>query len=154
MAVSDYQVCYCKRCGVQFFWFQAPSIREYYNGLCSGCRSQDFRKNRQVRINAEPTRGQEMTIEELPSNALITLTTELARLFRAAECDPTCHSCEKIISEKSQFILATISEGRDVMLCQKCTIEEYASRKKKTESRPEFVGGCLRINGQIISGVR
>lgn len=90
-----------------------------------------------------------MTIEEIPSDELVTMTDFWHRAFNAAGCNPGCHCCEKLIPVGTNFKLSTIKdakpqhtnypdilqgaineydnivETKEVMLCARCTPEKY-----------------------------
>lgn len=124
-----------------------------------------------------------MNIEEIPSDELIEMSEIWHRAFNAAGCNPGCHCCNKFINVNDKFKLSTIpirepihtnyldqldkgiesykngtiSESKEVMLCDKCTVEMFIKkdienlkeRKKLFVPKPEHQG-CFRINGKIV----
>lgn len=112
-----------------------------------------------------------MTIEEIPADKLTTMTKVFYQAFVALGCNPTCHCCNKIIAWDNKFKLATVDtygtdsansgisayateKTREVMLCEKCTIEDMNKQTAKDRAayaayRRSANGGCYRINGKI-----
>lgn len=52
-----------------------------------------------------------MTVEEIPSDELVTMTDFWHRAFNASGCDPMCHCCKKMIPVDNYFKLSTIEES-------------------------------------------
>lgn len=80
-----------------------------------------------------------MTLDDIPTNQTLTLTNVIDRLFKMAGCDPTCHCCHVEIKVGEAFELAyhktlvrtqvggvSAREEKDIMLCDKCTIDDLA----------------------------
>lgn len=115
-----------------------------------------------------------MSIEEIPSNEVIVMTSLMHRSFNAGGCDPMCHCCTNWIKVGDNFKLSTVNTfqrntsnsginfytdanavTKEVMLCDKCTAEDvnkFSARKKKELSKymKSVNGGCYRINGKIV----
>ena len=92
-----------------------------------------------------------MKLEDIPADVLMTLTSELERLFRFADCNPACHACKKYIEIGDQFQLLSF-DGTDEMTCAKCDRKELERQKhealveqERLDSRPRSLGG--RIGG-------
>lgn len=117
----------------------------------------------------------ELTIEEIPSGELMQMSISWHNAFNVAGCNPMCHCCEKMIAVGNWFKLSVTSTFRhyppymrynnsiDVMLCDKCTVEQYEEKvvkdhklnweykaPEKSPSKRYSGGGCFRINGKII----
>ena len=62
-----------------------------------------------------------MTLDDIKADVTLTLTREHERLFKAADCNPSCHACLDDIEVGRKYMLATYKD-RDVMLCDRCDI--------------------------------
>ena len=71
-----------------------------------------------------------MTLDDIPADQKIQINAKMVRLFRAAGCDPGCHSCLRKIEVGDVFQLAT-NDGRDVMLCDHCNVDDLIAAKAK-----------------------
>jgi len=71
-----------------------------------------------------------MTLADIPADESLVLTEQIARLFRASDCEPSCHCCYETIEVGEIFKLAT-NEGRDVMLCNKHNVKNLISQRRK-----------------------
>lgn len=113
-------------------------------------------------------------IQEIPANTDVEMTPTYHRLFVAGGCRPCCHLCLKNIEVGQKFKLSTVNEfetpsgssnsglsiatypitSQEVMLCSKCTVEDFNDRtdkaKKAYEEHRKKGGGCYRINGKIV----
>lgn len=78
-----------------------------------------------------------MTLDDIPADEILVLTEQLARLFRAKDCEPTCHCCYEPIKVGETFKLAMVDapvsalSGRDVMLCDKHSVADLIARREK-----------------------
>ena len=83
-----------------------------------------------------------MTLNDIQPNETLQLTTQIARLFKLAGCDPTCHCCREEISVGDFFKLQTYNvqkttntmitrNERDIMLCADCDTIKLALVEKK-----------------------
>ena len=75
-----------------------------------------------------------MTLDDVPADTIMELTPELDRLFRFAQCVPTCHACQKPIRLGKRFQLLSYL-GSDEMLCELCgrpELEAQHQEKLKT----------------------
>lgn len=104
-----------------------------------------------------------MKIEQIPSDEIVVMTSEMHRLFNAAGCNPMCHCCKEMIPIGNKFHLGTIErscwergegnkylssykkptgkvESKEVMLCDRCTPEtyKYLETKMFEENEAEF----------------
>ena len=85
------------------------------------------------------TEGDRMTLDDVPADVIMILTVELDRLFKFAQCVPTCHVCKNKIEVGDDFQLISISprdramprayldpDGppMDEMACGSCTRED------------------------------
>ncbi len=95
-----------------------------------------------------------MTLDDVPANTYTTLTPELDRLFKFAQCTPQCHSCEKFIKLGQKFTLATWADPwycedtpYDHMLCYKCTVDTLATNtiKRREAYHASLRGGYTRV---------
>ena len=59
-----------------------------------------------------------MTLDDIPADRVIILSTEMDNLFKAAYCRPTCHVCHKEINLGDEFQLVSYL-GHDQMTCTK-----------------------------------
>lgn len=114
-----------------------------------------------------------MSIEEIPADEVIVMTSVLHRAFKAGGCAPMCHFCLKDLEIGKHFKLATVEGStssnlshidypanysttitKEVMLCDVCTAKQYNKRTKKHkaeyEARKAAGGGCYRVNGKIV----
>ncbi len=111
-----------------------------------------------------------MSIEDIPADQDIIMTTLIHRAFSTGGCKPCCHGCGKWIEPNSIFKLTTCKtyvkadgtnqdlnrdiETREVMLCDKCTIESVENKASKGHQaylkRRAEGGGCYRVNGKIV----
>jgi len=66
--------------------------------------------------------GDIMTLDDIPPDTTHVLTELMDKLFKAANCRPTCHACSRKILVGMKFKLAT-HEERDVMLCGKHSLK-------------------------------
>ncbi len=77
-----------------------------------------------------------MTLDDIPADQEIQINAEIVRLFRAAGCDPGCHCCLRKIEIGDLFQLAT-NDGRDVMLCDRCNVDDLIAAKIKRKRARE-----------------
>lgn len=78
-------------------------------------------------------------LNDIPADQEIKIDAEIVRLFRAAGCDPGCHCCLRSIEVGDVFQLAT-NDGRDVMLCDQCDVDDLiAAKKKRARARSRHV---------------
>ncbi len=70
-----------------------------------------------------------MTLDDVPADVELTLTTELDRLFKAAKCNPMCHVCFNRISIGNTFSLVSL-DGTDQMACARKTCGRTGLEKK------------------------
>ena len=70
-----------------------------------------------------------MTLDAVPADVVLEMTTELQRLFRVARCNPACHCCGVLLPVGSSFILATV-DNIDEMLGTCCTKEQLAAKRE------------------------
>ena len=82
-----------------------------------------------------------MTLDDIQPNETLQLTAQIARLFKLAGCDPTCHCCREEIVVGDFFKLQTYNvqrttnttierHERDIMLCADCDTIKLAAREK------------------------
>lgn len=69
-----------------------------------------------------------MTVQEIPEDQVLEMTSALHRAFNIAGCDPMCHCCEKMLPVGSQFKLAMTKRIEkpywlDIGLIEKALIE-------------------------------
>lgn len=89
-------------------------------------------------------RGTVMTLDDIANDHILQLTAVMDRLFKVADCDPTCHCCCTVIKVGDEFKLAYHDalvrtgggqryerEERDIMLCGQCTIEDLKVMEKR-----------------------
>lgn len=104
-----------------------------------------------------------MKVEEIPSDEIIVMTSEMHRLFNANGCNPMCHACKEMIPVGNRFHLGTIEKAKwkrvennsyltsykiptgetvskEVMLCDNCTPEtyKYLENKMFEENEKEY----------------
>lgn len=88
-----------------------------------------------------------MTIDDIKSDTVMELTSDLERLFQLAGCDPMCHACRGDIEIGMQFRLASCvgkhddNEYRDVMLCDTCTVDDLLAAEAKAHAAWKKRGG-------------
>lgn len=103
-----------------------------------------------------------MTLDDVPADTILTLTKDLDRLFRFANCDPTCHACDKTIKIGTDFQLISVSpkdrphkryyvdpDGpyTDEMACGKCTRADLTRAAQTLEAMiPILHSGYTRIS--------
>lgn len=76
-----------------------------------------------------------MTLDDVPADVELILTTELDRLFKVAKCNPMCHVCFNKISVGTIFSLVSL-DGTDQMACARKTcgrtgLEKQAEKRAK-----------------------
>lgn len=79
-------------------------------------------------------KGSNMTLDDVPAGVLQVMTPELARLFRAAGCQPMCHACAENIEVGDTFQLLSF-DGRDQMLCALCDREDLEALELRREEQ-------------------
>lgn len=77
-----------------------------------------------------------MTLDDIPADVTMTLTSELDRLFRAAGCNPTCHACGAGIWLEEKFMLLSLN-GTDQMVCHECDRADLERALEVKEKRAE-----------------
>ena len=95
-----------------------------------------------------------MTLDDVPADMMLSLTGELDRLFRAARCRPTCHSCWKPIGVGTDFQLLSF-RGFDKMVCGKKTcnresLEKLYQEELASKARAEMKSGYSRPSKRTI----
>lgn len=115
-----------------------------------------------------------MTVEQIPANELVTMTSELYQEFCQGGCVPACHLTTKWINIGDKFRLATLPcayhpsggtagmlriEERDVMLSELADDKTFVEIQHKLvegwekghkQAVKEGRGGCFRVNGKIV----
>lgn len=77
-----------------------------------------------------------MNLDDIPADVMVEMTPDLRRAFLAANCNPTCHVCQKKIRDEQNFQLISFL-GVDQMVCGKCgrkELEAWHAEKLKTHT--------------------
>ena len=89
-----------------------------------------------------------MTLDDIPADETLTMTAQMDRLFRIADCAPTCHCCTEPIKVGELFKLATCEVLRftgastpkktkleDIMLCGNCDRDDLKRMQRNKMAR-------------------
>ncbi len=86
------------------------------------------------------------TLDDVKPDTIMVMTSDLDRLFKLEGCNPACHACHSAIALGEKFRLASTPDGRDVMLCDQCTmmdlvvaeVEETDRKRVWKDEHPGF----------------
>ena len=107
-------------------------------------------------------------VDDIAPDEMCTMTAQLDRAFRALDCEPECHCCEKPILIGHKFKLAYIKrpeggwidpESTDEMLCYHCSPAKLLAMEKVAMDARDArrSGGFTRphhITSEFYGGVR